>query len=256
MRFSSDMVKKVLACDQIDEGLEFDKRPGNQELILTHILLCHGEDKIVVPRDLTDIIGCSSESLRLMLRRAEKGRFLSCGDRPNYEILPRSKLLWLVHAVSHEWLIKNQRRLMPFQPTVREVYTIAQAFDIYSRANNQYGFMFKAPVKRGIVFFVLDKMRFGPLELKRLRQNFPIDHESLRQFINIMEDAGYFEKIRKGNQTYIRGRQALQSVADETVNMVCVGLSQVNDSFTPYSDFLAWLRSERVETNRATAMAR
>ena len=67
--------KKILACDQIDEGLEFDKRPGNQELILGHILLCHQEGKTVLPRDLTEIVGCTSESLRLMLRGAEKGVF-------------------------------------------------------------------------------------------------------------------------------------------------------------------------------------
>ena len=254
MRFSSDMVKKILACDQIDEGLEFDKRPGNQELILGHILLRYQEGKIVVPRDLTEIIGCSSESLRLMLRGAEKGRFLVCGRRPNYEILPTSKLLWLVHAVSNEWLIKNQRRLMPFQPSIREVYTVTQAFDIFSRINNVQGFMFKSPVKRGIVFFVLDKMRFGPLELKRLRQNFPIDHESLRQFVNVMEDAGYFEKTRMGNMTYVRGRAALKSVVNEAVNEVCAGLNQVDGSFSPYSDFLAWLKPNLGEKIEATAL--
>ena len=89
MRFSSDMVKKILACDQIDEGLEFDKRPSNQELVFGHILLCHQEGADVsLPRDLTELIGCTPESLRLMLRKAEKGRFLMCGGRPNYEILP------------------------------------------------------------------------------------------------------------------------------------------------------------------------
>ena len=75
MRFSSDMVKKILACDQIDEGLEFDKRPGNQELILGHILLCHQEGKTVTPRDLVKSSVVASESLRLMLRGAEKGKF-------------------------------------------------------------------------------------------------------------------------------------------------------------------------------------
>ena len=84
MRFLSDMVKKILACDQIDEGLEFDKRPGNQELILGHILLCHQEGKTVLPRDLTEIVGCTSESLRLMLRGAEKGAFS--------DVWPSSKL--------------------------------------------------------------------------------------------------------------------------------------------------------------------
>ena len=73
MRFCSDSVSKILACDQIAEGLEFDKRPSNQELIFSHILLCHEEGQRVVPRDLTEVIGCSPESLRLILRKAENG---------------------------------------------------------------------------------------------------------------------------------------------------------------------------------------
>ena len=97
-------------------------------------------------------------------------------------------------------------------------------------------------------------MRFGPLELKRLRQNFPIDHESLRQFVNIMEDAGYFEKTRMGNMTYVRGRAALKSVVNEAVNEVCAGLNQVDGSFSPYSDFLAWLKPNLGEKIEATAL--
>ena len=39
MRFCSDSVKKILACDQIVGGMEFDKRPSNQELVFGHIAL-------------------------------------------------------------------------------------------------------------------------------------------------------------------------------------------------------------------------
>jgi predicted transcriptional regulator len=123
----------------------------------------------------------------------------------------------------------------------REVYTVTQAFDIYSRMKGPDGFMFKSPMKRGIIFFVLDKMRFGQIELSRLKENFPIDHESLRQFINMMVDAGYFEKLREGKQTFIRATEALQINTDAAVNEVCAGLQRFENSFKPYSDFIDWL---------------
>lgn len=255
MRFSSDSVKKILACDQVTAGLEFNKRPGNQELIFGHILLCHDESRMVVPRDITDTIGCSPESLRLLLRRAEKRDYLFCGGRPNYEIKPAPKLLWMVHKVSQEWLVNSQRRLLPFRPTVREVYTVAQAFDIHSRVKNSHGFMFKSPIKRGIVYFVLDRMCYGHIELKQIKRNFPIDHESLRQFINAMVDAGYLEKIRQGNQTCIRATQTLREVANDAADIVCAGLSGAAESFTPYTDFLAWLGKGVDEPRKTYLMA-
>ena len=52
MRLDEGKMRKVLACDQIDEGLEFDKRPSNQELIFGHILLMYEEGRRIVPRDL------------------------------------------------------------------------------------------------------------------------------------------------------------------------------------------------------------
>lgn len=241
MRFCSDSVKKILACDQIVGGMEFDKRPSNQELVFGHILLCHQECRRVVPRDLTELIGCTPESLRLMLRKAEKGKFLASGGRPHYEIIPLPKLLWLVHNVSHEWLLRNQRRLLPFNPTVREVYTVAQAFDIYSRVKNRHGFMFKSPIRRGIVFFVLDRMCHGHVELSRLKENFPIDHESLRQFVNMMVDAEYFVKLRHGKQTVIRATESLQNKVDAMVDEVCFGLNKCEQSFSIYGDFIDWL---------------
>ena len=242
MIFCSDSVKKILACDQIAEDLVFDKRPSNQELIFGHILLSYEEGQPATPGDLVNLIGCSPESLRLMLRKAEKGKYLFSGGRPKYEILPGSKLLWLTHKISQEWLVRNQRRLLPFRPTVREVYTVTQAFDIHSRTSNRLSFVFKSPVKRGIVFFLLDRMNYGYFELKRLKHNFPIDPESLRQFINIMQDAGYFEKMRKGNQTLIRASQSLQTLADEEVTKVCLDLNKGSNSFRPYSDFVARLK--------------
>lgn len=255
MRFCSDSVSKILACDQIAEGLEFDKRPSNQELIFSHILLCHEEAQRVVPRDLTEVIGCSSESLRLILRKAEKRGYLQCSGRPDYEIKPCAKLLWLVHEVSQKWLINNQRRLLPFQPTVRQVYTVTQAFDIHSRVKNRHGFMFKSPIKRGIVFFVLDRMCHGQIELKRLKRNFPIDHESLRQFINMMVDAGYFEKQRKGTQTYIRATQILKMKADAAVEEVCLGLNRFSAGFSTYNDFIAWLINHGDESGKSVNAA-
>jgi hypothetical protein len=253
VRFSSDIVKKILACDQISEGMEFDKRPSNQELAFGHILLCHQECRRVVPRDLTELLGCTPESLRLMLRKAEKGKFLASGGRPHYEIIPLPKLLWLIHEVSQEWLLRNQRRLMPFSPTVREVYTVTQAFDIYSRINNRHGFMFKSPVKRGIVFFLLDRMHHGPIELKRLKYNFPIDHESLRQFINMTVDAGYFEKLRDGKQTFIGATKVLKEKTDILVDEVCVGLNKSDQSLSIYSDFIDWLNVGLEQNARAAA---
>ena len=60
MRFTTDSLRKILTCDQIAEGLEFDKRPSNQELIFGHILLMYEEGRRVVPRDLVSLIGCSA----------------------------------------------------------------------------------------------------------------------------------------------------------------------------------------------------
>ena len=252
MHFSPANVKKILACDQIAEGLKFDKRPSNQELVFGHVLLCHQECRRVVPRELTDLIGCTPESLRLMLRKAEKGKFLASLGRPHYEIIPLPKLLWLVHNVSQEWLLRNQRRLLPFTPSVREVYTAAQAFDIYSRVKNRHGFMFKSIIRRGIVFFVLDRMRYGHIELSRLKENFPIDHESLRQFINMMVDAKYFEKLRYGKKTVIRATESLENKADAMVEEVCYRLNKCEQSFSIYGDFIDWLYIDIEQREPAT----
>ena len=43
MRLDEGKMRKVLACDQIDDGPEFDKRPSNQELIFGHFLLMYVE---------------------------------------------------------------------------------------------------------------------------------------------------------------------------------------------------------------------
>ena len=57
-----------------------------------------------------------------------------------------------------------------------------------------------------------------------------------------MQDAGYFEKMRKGNQTLIRASQSLQTLADEEVTKVCLDLNKGSNSFPPYSDFVARLK--------------
>lgn len=245
MRTDSDSVKKVLAVDQIAEGLVFDKRPSNQELILGHILLRHEEGRTVVPRELIKIIGCSPESLRLMLRKAEKGGFVVTTGRPDYEIRPSQKLLWLVFQVSQEWRVRNQRRLLPYSPTIRDVYRITQSFDIYTRVNNLMPFVLKSPMKRGITFFVLDRGKFGGVELTQLRHNFPIDHESLRQFINSMIETRQFEKYRKGKKAYIRPTRALTQQLNTIVDEVCAGLASHKSTFTVYSDFIDNVLSDK-----------
>lgn len=241
MRFCGDEVKKVLACDQVAEGLEFDKRPSNQELVFGHILLMHEEGKSVVPRDLVRLIGCSSETLRLMLRNAEKGGFLKAHGRPNYEIVPLEKLLSLVFKVSQEWLLRNRLRLLPFSPSVRNVYLVAQAFDMYSRHKKLLPFVFKSPLKRGISFFVLDRDKSGGVELKKLRHNFPIDHESLRQFVNIMVDAGYFKKHRKSKKVFIRPTPAFTEITNMTIDDLCRLLNASSKGFAVYDNFIAKL---------------
>jgi len=150
-------------------------------------------------------------------------------------------------------LLRNQRRLLPFNPTVREVYTVTQAFDIYSRVKNRHGFMLKSTIRRGIVFFVLDRMCHGHIELSRLKENFPIDHESLRQFINMMVDAGYFEKLRHGKQTVIRATDSLQNKADAMVDEVCFGLNKCGQSFSIYGDFIDWLYINEEQENPVAA---
>ena len=54
--------------------------------------------------------------------------------------------------------------------------------------------------------------------------------------------------------TYVRGRAALKSVVNEAVNEVCAGLNQVDGSFSPYSDFLAWLKPNLGEKIEAAAL--
>jgi hypothetical protein len=254
MRFCTDEVKKVLACDQIAEGLEFDKRPSNQELVFGHILLMHEEGKNVVPRDLVRLIGCSSETLRLMLRKAEKGGFLKAHGRPDYEIVPLEKLLSLVFKVSQEWLLRNRMRLLPFSPSVRSVYLVTQTFDMYSRHKKLLPFVFKSPLKRGISFFVLDREKSGGVELKKLRHNFPIDHESLRQFVNIMVDAGYFKKHRKGKKVLIRPTSALTEIANMAIGDLCGLLNQSNRKFAAYNDFIGRLDEMTAQARRAEPM--
>ncbi|MBL6642111.1 MAG: hypothetical protein ISP38_04230 [PS1 clade bacterium] len=247
MRFTQDSIRKILACDQIAEGLEFNKRPSNQELIFGHILLMYEEGRRVVPRDLVNLIGCSAESLRLMLRGAERGGFVKARGRPDYEILPDDRLLWEVHKVSQEWLTRNQRRLLPLRPTVREVYLTTQTFDIYARFKKTMTFALKSPLKRGISFFILDRDVHGGVELKRLRHNFPIDHESLRQFINVMIDAGYFEKHRRGKKVFIRPTIALKEALGAIVEDVSDKLNECAKDFSVYSNFIDQLVSKRPE---------
>ena len=249
MRFTAEGMCKVLACDQIAEGLEFDKRPSNQELALGHILIMYEEGRRVVPRDLVNLLGCSSEGLRLMLRSAEKGNFLRTEGRPDYEIFPSNKLLWEVHDVSQKWLIRNQRRLLPERPTVRKVYLIAQAFDIHARFKKLMTFALRSPLKRGISFFILDRDTHGGVELARLRRNFPIDHESLRQFINVMIDAGYFEKHRYGKKVFIRPTFALKEEFGAIVEDVCRNLNKCSQGLSVYGDFVDKLLSTPLETD-------
>ena len=243
MRFTVNCMRKVLACDQIAEGLEFDKRPSNQELIFGHILVMFEEGRSVVPRNLVDLIGCSAESLRLVLRNAEKGGFVTACGRPDYEIVPRKRLLWEVHNVSQKWLIRNQRRLMPERPSIRDVYIITQAFDIYARFKKLLPFILKSPLKRGISFFVLDRDVYGGVELTRLRHNFPIDHESLRLFINVMIDAGYFVKRRDGKKVFICPTMALKEALGAIVEDVCGQLNDSAEGLSVYSDFVGRLVS-------------
>jgi hypothetical protein len=238
MRLDEGKMRKVLACDQIDEGLEFDKRPSNQELIFGHILLMYEEGRRIVPRDLVTLIGCSAESLRLTLRDAEKGGFLSRAGRPDYEVLPRKRLLWEVFDVSQKWLLRNQRRLLPASPSVREVYIITQAFDMFTRVKKLLPFALKSPVKRGISFFILDRDSHGGVDLTRLRYNFPIDHESLRQFINMMIDAGYFVKHRVGKKVFIRPTATMKQTFGEILTDVCSRLNDCDKGSTTYSDFV------------------
>jgi hypothetical protein len=247
MRFTTDSLRKILACDQIAEGLEFDKRPSNQELIFGHILLMYEEGRRVVPRDLVSLIGCSAESLRLTLRGAERGGFVKAQGRPDYEILPGDRLLWEVHKISQEWLTLNQRRLLPIRPTVREVYLTTQTFDIYTRFKKNMTFVLKSPLKRGISFFILDRDAYGGVELKGLRHNFPIDHESLRQFINVMIDAGYFVKHRRGKKVFIRATIALKEALGSIVEDVSDKLNDCARNFSVYSNFIDQLVSERPE---------
>ena len=247
MHFTADRVHKILACDQIAAGLEFDKRPSNQELIFGHILLMYEEGRPVVPRDIARLIGCSAESLRLTLRRAEQGGFLRTQGRPDYEVLPRDRLLREVHKVSQEWLALNQRRLLPTRPTMREVYIITQTFDIYTRCNKIMTFALRSPVKRGISFFILDQDVYGGVDLQDLRHNFPIDHESLRQFINVMIDAGYFEKHRHGKKVFIRPTISLNEVLGEIVENVCHKINDCAMGFSVYSNFVDKVTSEQPE---------
>jgi hypothetical protein len=244
MHFTADNVHKILACDQISESLEFDKRPSNQELIFGHILLMYEEGSRVVQRDLESLIGCSAESLRLTLRKAEQGGFVRALGRPDYEVLPRDRLLWEVFKVSQEWLLHNQRRLLPTCPTVREVYLTTQTFDIYTRCKKIMTFALRSPVKRGISFFILDRDVYGGVDLQHLRHNFPIDHESLRQFINVMIDAGYFKKHRRGKKVFIRSTIALKEALGAIVENVCGKINDCARGFSVYSNFVDKMTSE------------
>jgi len=247
MYFTAGSVSKILACDQISESLEFDKRPSNQELIFGHILLMYEEGRRVVPRDVARLIGCSAESLRLTLRRAEQGGFVRVQGRPDYEILPCDRLLWEVYKVSQEWLANNQRRLLPARPTVREVYLATQTFDIYTRCKKIMTFALRSPVKRGISFFILDQDVYGGVDLQHLRHNFPIDHESLRQFINVMIDAGYFEKHRRGKRVFIRPTISLTEALGAIVENVCDTINDCARGFSVYSNFVDEMTSEQPE---------
>ena len=255
MRINLETMKKVLAFDQISEGLEFDKRPSNQELIFSHILLTHFEQRKTKPRDLTELVGCSSESLRIMLRRAEKGGFLSSAGRPNYEIIPCDKYLNLISTVGNQWLDLHRDRLASFTTTLREVFVITQAFDIYARAKNLHAFMFRAPVRRGIVFYVLEQSETAYVELKRIKNNFPIDHESLRQFVKMMFEAGYFQRKREGNRVFVRASDMLANILEASVEDVCDRLNVFAGSTTIYSDFIDALDVAKPTPQLATISA-
>ena len=79
------------------------------------------------------------------------------------------------------------------------------------------------------------------------RGNFPIDHESLRQFINVMIDAGYFEKHRCGKNVFIRPTIALKEALGAIVEDVSDKLNDFARNFSVYSNFIDQLESERLE---------
>lgn len=256
MQLSEDKIKKVLACDQIAEGLTFNKRPGHQELIFGHILLSYEEGNPATPKDLTRLTGCTPETLRVLLRKAESRGYLCSSGRPDYQIVPCEKMLSLIFKVSQEWRQRNLRRLLPYTPTVGEVYVMTQAFDIYTRWRESLTFIFKTPVKRGITFFILDRSRHGYVELERLKYNFPIDHESLRQFINMMIETGYFGKSKIGKYTVIWATSKLREETDKIVSELDAALRPFSGSIRPYSAFVEQILYSSSEDARAMRSSR